>query len=98
MTTLYVRPTACDLSVPCPLSFRPFAEACQALLLAPLLLHLGSADAFDVRHDVDPLSRHWELVDERLLRTQHAEFVALGVGKHGPRLGAGLPDVHPAGT
>jgi hypothetical protein len=29
---------------------------------------------------------------------QHAEFVALGFGKHGPRLGAGLPDVHPAGT
>lgn len=32
-----------------------------------------------------------ELVDERLPRTQHTEFVPLGVGKHGPRLSAGLP-------
>src|SRR5262249_31692694 len=33
-----------------------------------------------------------------LLRTQHAELVPLGIGKHGPRLSPGLPDVHPART
>jgi len=38
------------------------------------------------------------LVDEGPLGTHHAELVALGVGEHGPGLGAGLPDVHPPGT
>jgi hypothetical protein len=31
------------------------------------------------------------LVDEGPLGTHHAELVALGVGKNGPGLGAGLP-------
>jgi len=34
--------------------------------------------------------------DERFLRAQDAELVALGVGEHGPRLRAALPDVDPA--
>ncbi len=38
------------------------------------------------------------LVDEGPLGTYHAGLVALGVGKNGPGLGAGLPDVHPPGT
>src|SRR4029453_4337751 len=38
------------------------------------------------------------LADEGPLGTHHAELVALGVGEHGPGLGAGLPDVHPPGT
>src|SRR6478752_9440955 len=35
------------------------------------------------------------LTDERVLRAHDAELVALGVGKDGPGLGPGLPDVHP---
>ena len=35
------------------------------------------------------------LADERVLRAYDAELVALWVGKDGPGLGAGLPDVDP---
>ena len=35
------------------------------------------------------------LADERVLRAYDAELVSLWVGKDGPGLGAGLPDVHP---
>src|SRR5262245_8960727 len=38
------------------------------------------------------------LTDERRLRAYHAELVSLGVGEYGPRLGAGLADIHPAGA
>jgi hypothetical protein len=34
--------------------------------------------------------------NERFLRAQDAELVALGVGEHGPRLRAALPDIDPA--
>src|SRR6266540_4436615 len=34
--------------------------------------------------------------DERLLRTQDAKLVPLGVGEHGPGFRAALPDVDPA--
>src|ERR1700722_10196404 len=36
--------------------------------------------------------------DERFLRAHYAELVSLRVGQDGPRLGAGLPDVDPAGS
>src|SRR5262249_34896965 len=36
------------------------------------------------------------LSNERFLRAQDAELVPLGVGEHGPRLRAALPDIDPA--
>jgi hypothetical protein len=82
------------------------------LMIHPLVLGTGRR-LFPEGMQV-PLRRRWRhhvhrrgdrqlradegLVDEGPLGTHHAELVALGVGKNGPRLGAGLPDVHPPGT
>jgi hypothetical protein len=41
---------------------------------------------------------YWRTSPEHPLGTDHAKLVALRVGGDGPRLGAGLPDVHPPST
>jgi arsenate reductase len=58
----------------------------------PRYRELGLAEA-SPEELIDAMTR---LADERVLRAYDAELVSLWVGKDGPGLGAGLPDVDPA--